>query len=322
VSFAIVSKNLTKRFGNLTAVNKINLKIKRGELFGLLGPNGAGKTTFIHMLTTILRPTSGTARVAGHDILREPDAVRSSIGIVFQEHSLDDRLTGRENLDFHGRLYGMSREDRERRIREVLELMGLTKRADNLVRSYSGGMKRRLEIARGLMHRPEILFLDEPTLGLDPQTRQVVWDQIRSLSAQKITIILSTHYIEEADQLCSKVGIIDHGNIVAEGRPSELKDRLSGDVVILRVSNASHLLSIVSKQRNILRAKEVDGKLHLRVKNGERSLPKLLDLARANGVIVKEASLSKPSLHDVFIQLTGREIREETSAPKGRWHRW
>ena len=195
--YAIETRNLTKKFGDLIAVNRVNLEIKDGEVFGLLGPNGAGKTTLIHILATILPPTKGMAKVAGADIREDPGGVRREIGIVFQEPSLDNRLTGRENLDFHGRMYNMTKDQRSERIKKVLEIVGLRDRADVLVQNYSGGMKRRLEMARGLMHRPKILFLDEPTLGLDPQTRRVIWEHIRVLNeVEKVTIILTTHYID------------------------------------------------------------------------------------------------------------------------------
>jgi ABC-2 type transport system ATP-binding protein len=321
-NYAIETRDLTKKFSDLVAVNRVNLRIKKGELFGLLGPNGAGKTTLVHMLSTILKPTGGTAKVAGFDIRDEPDRVRASIGIVFQEYSLDNRLTGRENLDFHGRMYGMTRAEREERIREVLKIVGLTNRADALVQTYSGGMKRRLEIARGLMHHPKILFLDEPTLGLDPQTRRVVWEQIKLLNeAEGITIILTTHYIEEADYLCDRVGIIDYGRIVALGRPERLKDKLKGDIVSIRVADPKKYLTVLRGNRLVKEAKTVGDTLHLQVANGGRALPKLIDLIKARGGQVLEASLSRPSLEDVFIKYTGRAIREERAENSARFVR-
>lgn len=320
--YAIETRGLTKKFGDLVAVNRINLKIPNGELFGLLGPNGAGKTTLTHMLATILQPSGGTARVAGFDICDEPDDVRAAIGIVFQEYSLDNRLTGRENLDFHGRMYGMPKAQREERIKEVLKIVGLTNRADALVQTYSGGMKRRLEIARGLMHRPKILFLDEPTLGLDAQTRRVVWEQVKSLNeVEKITIILTTHYIEEADYLCDRVGIIDNGKIVALDRPEALKDKLKGDIVSIRVEEPKKFLAVLQKSRLVKEAKIVGDYLHLQVDNGGRALPKLIDIVRANGGQAQEASLSRPTLEDVFIKYTGRAIREEKPENSARFMR-
>jgi ABC-2 type transport system ATP-binding protein len=218
-------KNLTKEFNGLIAVNNISFGVQEGEIFGLLGPNGAGKTTTIKMLATLLKPTKGEAKVCGFDILKQRDEVRNSIGVVFQEPALDNRLTGYENLDFHARLYGLDSKIRKKRIKEVLTLVELEEKANVIVRNYSGGMQRRLEIARGLMHYPKVLFLDEPTLGLDPQTRHRIWDYILKLNQkEKITIILTTHYLEEADYLCQRVGIIDFGKIVALDTPQNLKN--------------------------------------------------------------------------------------------------
>ena len=221
--FAIETKNLTRYFNSVKAVDSMNLKINKGELFGLLGPNGAGKTTFISMLATILKPSSGTAKLCGYDIVRDQDNVRKCIGIVFQDPTLDDELYGKENLDMHGRLYHMDKKAREEKIKEVLELVGLSSRANMQVKTYSGGMKRRLEIARGLMHKPDVLFLDEPTLGLDPQTRRSIWDFILKLKKEGVTIMLTTHYMEEADYLCNRVAIIDHGKLIAIDTPKNLK---------------------------------------------------------------------------------------------------
>ena len=320
--YAIEAHNLTKKFGDLVAVNRVNLEIKDGEIFGLLGPNGAGKTTLIHMLSTILPLTGGAAKVAGSDIHEDPDNVRKAIGIVFQEPSLDNRLTGRENLDFHGRMYGMTKEQRDERIKKVLEIVGLSNRANVLIQNYSGGMKRRLEMARGLMHHPRILFLDEPTLGLDPQTRRVIWDHIRLLNeVEKVTIILTTHYIEEADYLCNRVAIIDNGKIVALDKPDELKDRLKGDVVYINISNPEKYLSTFRKSKLVKKAKIVDGTLHLQVSSGEQAIPKLLDLAKEHGGQVHTVSLRRPTLEDVFIHYTGRAIREEASSNHARMGR-
>ncbi len=225
--------------------------MEEGEIFGFLGPNGAGKTTTLNMLATLLRPTSGTATINGYDILANPDAVRRSIGFVFQDPTLDTELTGRENLDFHGRLYGLSKEERQARIKEILEVVQLTERADALVKTYSGGMKRRLEIARGLLHYPKVLFLDEPTLGLDPQTRRAIWNYIQKLNQeQRVTIILTTHYTEEADYLCNRIQIIDFGKIVALDTPENLKATLQGDVVGLTfkdTSEAQKTLPVLNK---------------------------------------------------------------------------
>jgi len=316
---AIATKGLTKRFGDLVAVDHIDLEIEDGELFGLLGPNGAGKTTFIHMLSTILPPTEGSAKVAGFDIREEADSVRAAIGIVFQDPSLDNRLTGRENLDFHGRMYGLTKEQRDERISKVLELIGLKDRADSLVETYSSGMKRRLEMARGLMHRPEILFLDEPTLGLDAQTRRSIWEYIRMLNdVENVTIILTTHYIEEADYLCDRVAIIDYGKIIALGKPEALKDELKGDIVSLKVGEPEKYLEVLKGNELVEDGKIVDGLLHLRVDNGEEAIPKLIEVVRGRGDQVYAASLRRPTLEDVFIHYTGRVIREEAPESMAR----
>ncbi|MHA1603694.1 MAG: ATP-binding cassette domain-containing protein, partial [Candidatus Freyarchaeota archaeon] len=227
--YAVETHNLVKKFGEIVAVDGISIKVKEGEIFGLLGPNGAGKTTTISMLCCMIKPTSGEAYVNGYDILKHPNEVRKSIGIVFQEPAIDDRLTGRENMEIHAMLYNVPRKIMKQRIDEALELVELTDRADHLVRTYSGGMRRRLEIARGLIHRPKVLFLDEPSLGLDPQTRERIWDYIEGMAEREnMTIILTTHYMEEADRLCDRVAIIDFGKIKVEGSPSELKNSLGG----------------------------------------------------------------------------------------------
>lgn len=312
---------LTKVFGNLTALKDVNLEIGKGELFGLLGPNGAGKTTLISILATVLPASRGTASVCGHDVQREQEAVRRAIGIVFQDPTLDDELTGRENLDFHGRLYGMRAGIRASRIEEVLSLVDLSERCNDLVKTYSGGMRRRLEIARGLMHRPEVLFLDEPTLGLDPQTRRKIWNYIKSLKDSfGMTIILTTHYMDEADRLCSRVAIIDRGEIVALDSPQNLKARLGGDVLLLDISEPNPEFVAKLKENEELRSVSIkDGELILTVSRGESFVPRVFETAHELGVTISEVSMRKPNLEDVFIQLTGREIREEPSVePKDR----
>lgn len=231
-------EDLTKRFDGFTAVNRVNLEVKKGELFGLLGPNGAGKTTLIKMLTTLLRPTSGHAGVWGWDVARERDGVRKSIGIVFQEPSVDDKLTARENLDFHARMYGLRRSEREANIDRVLSLVELEDRADVLVENFSAGMQRRLEIARGFIHHPKVLFLDEPTLGLDVQTRHHIWEHIKELT-RETTVVLTTHYMDEADYLCDKIAIMDYGEIIALGTSIELRNKFECDTledVFLRIT--------------------------------------------------------------------------------------
>lgn len=314
---AIEINNLTKKFNGFTAVDGINLEIAEGEIFGLLGPNGAGKTTTISMLATILKPTSGSATVWMHDIIKEKDLVRKSIGIVFQDPSLDDELTGRENLDFHGRLYGMNKEYREERIEEVLKLVELKDKADNLVRTYSGGMKRRLEIARGLMHSPKILFLDEPTLGLDPQTRRRLWEYIKNVNKEeKVTMILTTHYMEEADFLCDRIAIIDHGKIITLDTTENLKQGLGGDIISLNSSDSIQLKNLLEAIPHVREAKLVENGLNITADNGDKILPKIIEIAQKHSIVIDSVVLKRPSLEDVFIHYTGRTIREEEGDEK------
>ncbi len=304
---------LSKSFGSFRAVDKISFDVKEGEIFGLLGPNGAGKTTTIKMLTTLLQSTSGSAKIAGYDIRSAQNDVRKSIGIVFQDPSLDDKLTGRENLDLHAMLYRMPKAERQKKIREILSLIELEDKADVLIENYSGGMKRRLEIGRGLLHEPRVLFLDEPTLGLDAQTRRKIWEYIKKLNEKRrITILLTTHYIEEADFLCSRVAFIDHGKIVAMGTPKVLKDSMGGDVVSLQFSgNVGTLEARLSKGTGVKEVKRHDNTLDVRLDGADRYIPWMLDQAGKAGVKVASVNLHKPSLEDVFIHYTGNAIREE-----------
>jgi len=304
--------HLTKAFKQITAVNDLSFQVPEGELFGLLGPNGAGKTTTMRMLTTLLKPDSGSASVAGHDIIKFRNAVRASIGMVFQEPALDRQLTGRENLDFHGRMYGMKKDFRKSRIHEVLDLVELSDRADSLVETYSGGMQRRLEIARGLMHLPKILFLDEPTLGLDTQTRRKIWDYIRKMNQEhKTTMILTTHYMEEADCLCDRVGIMDQGKIVALDTPKNLKDLIGADVVTLETEGGDNG---IFSGLDIVREQVGHGnQVSLMVENGERKIPVLIAHAAKHGLQVLSVELHKPSLEDVFLRFTGATLRDRES---------
>jgi ABC-2 type transport system ATP-binding protein len=313
-SHIISIKEITRVFGRMTALDRVSLEIEQGELFGLLGPNGAGKTTLISILSTILSATSGNASVCGFDVGRQQGKVRQSIGIVFQDPSLDEDLSGEENLDFHGRLYGMDSDTRKSRREEVLGLVDLEERRNDLVKTYSGGMRRRLEIARGLMHRPKVLFLDEPTLGLDPQTRRKIWKYLETLKqTHAMTIILTTHYMDEADRLCSRIGIIDRGKIVALGTPGELKAGLGGDLLEMEVGEAGEeFLELLNGADEVGSAVLKDGKLVVTVTGGESFIPKVFDMARNHGVGISSVSLRRPNLEDVFIKLTGREIRDET----------
>ena len=313
-------RNVTVSYRENVALHNVSLSVEEGELVAIAGPNGAGKTTTINMLSTLLNPTSGYARVAGYDILKERDGVRRSIGIVFQEPALDNKLTGRENLEFHAMMYGMNKEERKRRINEVLKLVELSDKADVLVENYSGGMKRRLEIARGLIHKPKVLFLDEPTLGLDAQTRRHIWNYIKKLNKESnITIILTTHYMEEADYLCDRVAIIDYGKIIAMDTPKNLKDRLGGDVITFEIGERTdEFMDVIGKLRFVKSVKKHDGKLTVTVERGEKRIPELISMAQKKGVNVKSVSLHKPSLEDVFLYFTGRTIREKEASQKER----
>lgn len=308
----IETKNLTKKYKEITAVDNLNLKINEGEIFGLLGPNGAGKTTTLLMLTTLKKPTSGTAKVNNFDVIRQPDKVRKSIGIVFQDPSSDDILTGYENLKLHGWLYDMPDELRNRRIKEVLELVDLTERKNDLVKKYSGGMRRRLEIARGLMHHPKVLFLDEPTLGLDPQSREHIWNYIEKLSKEeKITIIITTHYMDEADKLCDRLAIIDKGKIVVLGSPKKLKKNLGGDIIQLKAKNLN--IEALKRLKNVKKVEKCDDEVCLTVKDASKHLQEIL---KAVGK-VESVEVRSPTLDDVFLHYTGRVIRDNT--PEGGW---
>jgi ABC-2 type transport system ATP-binding protein len=308
----IETKNLTKKYKELTAVDNLNLKIKEGEIFGLLGPNGAGKTTTLLMLTTLKKPTSGTAKVNNFDIIKQPDKVRKSIGIVFQDPSSDDILTGYENLKLHGWLYDMPDDLKERRIKEVLELVDLTDRKNDLVKKYSGGMRRRLEIARGLMHHPKVLFLDEPTLGLDPQSRDHIWNYIEKLAKEeKITIIITTHYMDEADKLCDRLAIIDRGKIVVLGSPKKLEKDLGGDIIRLKANNLN--VDMLKKLKYVKKVENCDGEVCLTIRDANKHLQEIL---KAVGK-VESVEIRSPTLDDVFLHYTGREIRDD--APEGGW---
>jgi ABC-2 type transport system ATP-binding protein len=314
---AIISvENLKKHYKDVKAVDDISFQVEEGEIFGFLGPNGAGKTTSIKMLVTLLRPSEGTAKVAGYDIKDDPDNVRKSIGIVFQEPALDDRLTGKENLDFHARMYGMRSEQRKSRIDEVLKIVDLEEKANMLVKTYSGGMKRRLEIARGLMHFPKVLFLDEPTIGLDPQTRRSIWDYIKMLNErEKITIFLTTHYMEEADYLCSRVAIIDQGKILVADKPSNLKSKLGSDVITIGCSDANVCSEVFRKEPWVENIKVHDSTITMGTKEVEKKLPLIIKIAESNNIEIKSIDIGKPTLEDVFLYYTGKKIREQDANP-------
>ncbi len=310
---AILAEGLKKRFGKVEAVRGVSFSVRPGEIFAFLGPNGAGKTTTVHMLTTLLRPTAGRAVVAGHDVAQAPTEVRRRIGVVFQDPSLDRELTARENLYIHGRIYGLPAPALREKIAEVLRLVELEAVADRPVKQFSGGMRRRLELARALLHRPQVLFLDEPTLGLDPQTRAHVWDYIRAMKAEAgLTLFLTTHYMDEAEALADRVAIIDRGTIIALGTVPELIRRIGGELIYLRVEGeaACDELPGVQSCRRL-----PDGRLRLEVQDAASALPRVLEALLQKGHRVREVTLRRPTLNDVFIQLTGRELRDELSRP-------
>jgi len=311
-ALSISVKNLVKRFGSLTAVDGISFSVKEGEIFGLLGPNGAGKTTTISILATITNLTSGSARIYDKDVARDKDEARKLIGIVFQDPSLDDELTGRENLDFHARLYGIKGKEKRDAIDKVLRLVELDDKANRQVKTYSGGMKRRLEIARGFIHNPKVLFLDEPTIGLDPQTRRKIWDYIVALNRkERITILLTTHYMEEADAICDRIAIIDHGRIIKMDTAERLKDSLGGDMISIGSGDPKALAALIKRRRLPGSLKERDGTLEITTKNGSQAIPKIIEMAKDAGIGVDSVTLNRPTLEDVFINLTGKAIREE-----------
>lgn len=305
-------KNLTKKFNDLTAVDHISFNVKKGEIFGFLGPNGAGKSTTINMLSTLLTPTNGEALINGFNILSERNKVRKSIGLVFQDSSLDDRLTAEENLLFHAKLYGVPKEDCKKRIKEVFNLVELWERRKNIVKTFSGGMKRRLEIARGLIHAPKVLFLDEPTLGLDPQTRAHLWDYILKLKNEKnMTIFMTTHYMQEAEN-CDRIAVIDYGKIVAMDTPLGLKKIVGGDIIKIK-SKQNKRLKLELEKKYEQKIQEENGTLQIKVANGEKFLPRLFNEIDTK---IDSIELRKPTLDDVFLHLTGRAIRKGDASAK------
>jgi ABC-2 type transport system ATP-binding protein len=310
VEAVIQATGLVKKYGEVEAVRGIDLEVRAGEIFGFLGPNGAGKSTTISILCTLLRPTAGTARVAGIDVVHDPARVRQRIGLVFQDPSLDDQLTGRENLEFHAFIYSVPSSERRRRIDEMLALLQLSDRASSQVKTYSGGMKRRLEIARGMLHQPQILFLDEPTLGLDPQTRQTIWTHVKELRDSKgVTIFMTTHYMDEAEY-CDRIAVIDKGKIVALGTPDELKSMVGGDVVTITSSQPDAAAREIKEILGVTPSRE-DGTLRMEVPDGKAFVPRLVRELKAP---VDTVSMRRPSLDDVFLKLTGRAIRDEEAS--------
>jgi len=319
--YAIVTRGVVKRFGELTAVDGVDLLVQEGELFGLLGPNGAGKTTLVRILCGLIPPTEGEAFVAGVNVRKEPDRARRALGVVPQALTSDLDLTGWENLDIYARFFEVPRSRRRSRIEELLRRVGLWDRKASLVRTYSGGMRRRLEIARGLIHKPRVLFLDEPTIGLDPQSRRVIWELLGDLrKGEEITISLTTHYLDEAEALCNRVAIIDNGKVVALGTPQELRSTVPGsDTLELTLGHpaSEEDLEPLRALPGVRAVERVGTLLRVTSDGGAVLLPRVLDALRHRGVEVGAASVSRISLEDVFIHFTGRSLREEGPARRG-----
>jgi len=309
-------EQLRKTYGELAAVNRVSFEVFPGEIFGFLGPNGAGKTTTILILTTLLKPSAGRAVVCGQDIARHPARVRAAVGYVSQEIAVDEFLTGRENLWLHGKFYHIPSQELERRIAEAARMVDLTDRLGDLVGTYSGGMRKRLDIAEGLLHRPQLIFLDEPTLGLDIQTRRKIWDYIRQLRQEGLTVFLTTHYMEEADQLCDRVAILDRGELMALDSPQNLKAKLGGDVITVGLTDSSE--AACQRARELFagldwvrRVEAHPQGLVLISRDGDATIPRLIQAASGSGLEIASVTLKRPSLDDVFLTYTGHELREE-----------
>ena len=318
--FAIEAEGLVKTYPKgVRALDGVTLAVEAGTIFGLLGPNGAGKSTTVKILTTLSRPDEGRAVVAGHDVVRSPDRVRRAIGVVGQKAGVDPDATGRENIGLQGDFYGIPRRELRARVDELLARFGLAEAAGRLVRTYSGGMQRKLDVAMGLVHRPEVLFLDEPTTGLDPEARADMWSEIERLAGEGVTVLLTTHYLEEADRLASQLAIVDRGRIVAEGTPEELKSSLRGDTLVFELAEAPrnghavHALDAVAGVREAA----LDGRvLRARADEGARSVPAAIGALEAAGLVVTAATVARPSLDDVYLRHAGRtfhEAEEETT---------
>ena len=311
---AISTKGLTKRYGkDVLAVDNIDLSIQTNSIYALLGPNGAGKTTTISMLTTLVEPTFGRAEVVGLDVIQKADQVRQRIGVTFQEIVLDPDLTGRESLDFHARLYGIGKADRLAKIKELLSLVELEEAADRRTKTYSGGMKRRLELARGLITNPSVLFLDEPTQGLDPQNRAIIWEYIRTLQINtNMTLLLTTHYMDEAETLADQVGVMDHGKIVIEGSPRDLIDQMGADNIRIIGNGKQDVFCENAKTLPYVESfNSSNGIIQIGVDSGNRRLVEIVETANKCGFLIEDISVSKPSLGDVFLKYTGRQLRDK-----------
>jgi len=314
---AIVAEGLVKRYGEVQALDGVSFRVAAGEVFGLLGPNGAGKSTTVKVLTTLTTLDRGRAAVAGHDVVREPDAVRRSIGYVPQSSGVDRDATGRENLMLQGRVQGMSGRRLRSRVEQLLELIGIGDAADRVVRGYSGGMKRRLDVALGLVHGPHVLFLDEPTTGLDPEARTAMWEELEVLAREELlTILLTTHYLEEADALTDRLAIVSRGRVVVEGSAEELKGGLQGEAVVVELGDgAVEDAAAVVRALDEVREVSADGRLlRSRVADGARAVPTILGALDARGIAVESVTMHRPSLDDVYLHYTGRDFRSEDEA--------
>ena len=300
-------ENLSKKFGSITAINDVSIEVEEGTIFGFLGPNGAGKSTTINILCTLLSPTSGKATIAGYDCIKDSSMVRKSIGIVFQDPTLDKELTAYENMMLHAYLYNVKRSEIKDRIHDVLRFVDLYERRNDVVKKFSGGMKRRLEVARGLIHRPGILFLDEPTLGLDPQSRANLWEFITELPKKhNVTVFMTTHYMDEAE-VCNKISVIDSGRIIATGTPDELKKTVGGDVIYIKTTDNLKAKTEIEKLFDVTVSVEND-ELFLTTLKGDSCIPEII---KAIGETVLSVRLQRPTLNDVFLKMTGKQIREE-----------
>ncbi len=311
---AIEASNLRKTYpGDVVALDGLSFTVEAGTIFGLLGPNGAGKSSTIKILTTLSRPASGEARVAGLDVVGDAERVRRAIGVVGQKHGLDPEATGRENLEMQAEIYGLTGSGRRQRVEQLLERFGLAEAAGRIAKTYSGGMQRRLDVALGLVHRPKVLFLDEPTTGLDPEARVELWREIERLAGQEeMTILLTTHYLEEADRLASRLAIVDRGHVVAEGTPEELKSELRGDTVQVElIDSANGDATLAVRQLPGVSELAVDGRLlRARVDNGAAAMPSLISTLEAGGLRVASATVARPSLDDVYLRHAGRTFQQ------------
>jgi len=315
-TYEITVEGLRYQYGKNKAVNDISFQVKKGEIFSFLGPNGAGKTTTINVLTTLLPIQKGKISISGFDLRTQPDEIRKSIGIVFQNETLDWNLTVEETLEFHGRLYAIPKKTRKDRINELIQIVKLEEKRDEFVKNLSGGMKRKLEIARGLLTRPKVLFLDEPTIGLDPNSRMRIWNYIKRVNKEGVTIFLTTHYMDEADQLSDNICIIDRGKIIVNGFSEVLKQSLGMDVIYLKTNQDEKAFKTIKKMREIKNIRKAPSELMISVEDGQKNMPRLIERIRIQGIEIKSVYLKKPTLDDVFIHYTGRYFREEEQEKK------